>query len=361
MKLPPIHLTENLLEDETFVKTLKKHQGRFAFLTDTKVSSLYSKPFLHFMDHHELPCTLITFPMGEQFKTRQTKEIVEDQLYDKKFGRDTLLIVMGGGVVTDLGGFIAATYLRGIPYVSIPTSLLAMVDASIGGKTGVNLKGGKNIIGAYYVPQALFIDYQMLATLPDNQILYGSAEILKKALISDRHFYEFFEEHLEKWKQRDQDFLKKLITHSIKLKKKIVEKDVKERGERHTLNFGHTIAHGIEVLEDYQIPHGEAVALGMVVESFISQKLGYLKEEDFEAIYTLIKAMGFSLKLSSHVTSFAMQEVIARDKKSFNQKPRFVILNGIGKTVPFKGTFCTTVDDSLLEEVFGWMMAEFKR
>lgn len=359
MKQPSIHLTEDLLEDETFIKTLKKHQGRFVLLSDEKVGALYSEPLLHLMDEHEMQCSLITFPPGEKSKTRKTKEMIEDQLLAKKFGRDTLLIVMGGGVVTDLGGFVAATYLRGIPYLSIPTSLLGMVDASIGGKTGVNVKEAKNVIGAFYPPEALFIDYGMLSTLSDQQILYGSAEVLKGALISDHNFYEFLEEHVGHWKQRDHDFLRKVISQSIKIKKKVVEKDSKEGGERRVLNFGHTIAHGIETLEEYQLPHGEAVALGMVVEALISQKLGYLKEKEFEAIYALIKEMGFSLKLSSKVTTMAMQEAMTRDKKASDQKPRFVILDGIGKTLSYKGAYCTPIDEALLEEALGWMVAEF--
>lgn len=359
MKQSPIHLTRGLLKDETFIKTLKKHQGRFVLLTDEKIGSLYSEPLLHLMNDHELQCSLITFPSGEKSKTRKTKEMIEDQLLAKKFGRDTLLIVMGGGVVTDLGGFVAATYLRGIPYLSIPTSLLGMVDASLGGKTGVNVKEAKNVIGTFYPPEALFIDYGMLSTLSDQQILYGSAEVLKVALISDHHFYEFLEEHAGQWKQRDQDFLKKVISQSIKIKKKVVEKDSKESGERRVLNFGHTIAHGIETLEEYQVPHGEAVALGMIIEALISQKLGRLKEKDFEAIYALIKEMGFSLKLSSKVTTVAMQEAMTRDKKASGQKTRFVILDGIGKTLSYKGAYCTPIDDALLDEALGWMIAEF--
>lgn len=359
MKHPPIHLTRDLLEDETFLKTLKRHKGRFVLLTDEKVGSLYSRPLLDLMNEQGLPCSLLTFPAGEKSKTRQTKERLEDQLLAKKFGRDTLLIVMGGGVVTDLGGFVAATYLRGIPYLSIPTTLLAMVDASIGGKTGVNVKEGKNVIGAFYPPKELFIDYGMLSTLSDQEILYGSAEILKKALISDHHFYGFLEEHVGQWKERDQGFFKKVITQSIKIKKKVVENDSEEGGERRILNFGHTIGHGIETLEEYQLPHGEAVALGMIVESLISQKLGHLKEKDFEAIYTLIKKMGFSLKLSGKVTITAMKEAMTRDKKASHQKPRFVILDGIGKTLSYKGAYCTSIDEALLDEALGWMIAEF--
>lgn len=359
MKHTPIHLTEDLLEDEKFIKTLEGHKGRFVLLTDEKVGSLYSKPLLELMNELELQCSLITFPPGEKSKTRKTKETIEDQLLAKKFGRDTLLIVMGGGVVTDLGGFIAATYLRGIPYLSIPTTLLAMVDASIGGKTGVNVKEAKNVIGAFYPPQELFIDLSMLSTLPDKEILYGSAEILKHGLIADSALYELLEEQVDQWHVRDPHFLKKVVTQSIKIKKKVVEKDAKEGGERRILNFGHTIAHALETLEEYHLSHGEAVALGMIVEALLSLKLGHLKEKDFDAIYSLIKAMGFSLKLSNKITISSMRKVMQRDKKAADQKPRFVILDGIGKTLNYKGAYCTPIDEALLEEALGWMVAEF--
>lgn len=360
MKKHPLHLTGDLLEDETFLKTLKRHQGRFVLLTDDNVGTLYSKPFLSFMNEHALECAHVTFPAGESSKTRKTKERIEDELLAKKFGRDTLLITMGGGVVTDLGGFVAATYLRGIPYLSIPTSLLAMVDASIGGKTGVNVKEAKNVIGAFYPPNALFIDLSMLSTLPDRDILYGSAEVLKAALISDSQFYDYLEEHADLWNVRDQAFLKKVISESIKIKQKVVERDEKEGAERRVLNFGHTIAHAIETLEEYQIHHGEAVALGMIVEALIAHKMGHLKETDFDAITSLIKKMGFALKLTKKVTTPAMQEVILRDKKAAGQKPRFVILDGIGNVQSYKGDYCTSIDETLLEEALGWMIAEFR-
>jgi 3-dehydroquinate synthase len=166
-----LYTTYNLLEESHFLKAIQETNRRIALITDEKVGALYGKPFLSFLSQHEIPCEKITFPSGEKHKTRKTKEAIEDQLLAKKFGRDTLLIVMGGGVTLDLGGFVAATYCRGIPFLSIPTSLLAMVDASIGGKTGVNVKEGKNLIGAFHFPEALFIDFSMLSTLQDKEVL----------------------------------------------------------------------------------------------------------------------------------------------------------------------------------------------
>lgn len=358
---PPIYYENDLLSNEVFIKLLKKHSGRFALIADEKVASLYGKPFLTFMKKQELECHLVTFQGGEKSKTRKTKEEIEDQLLVKKLGRDTLLIVMGGGVTTDIGGFVAATYLRGVPYISIPTSLLAMVDASVGGKTGVNVKQAKNVIGAIYSPLAIFMDLSMLSTLPDSEILCGSAEILKAGLIADQHLFEELEEKIDRWKERNPDFLKRLITQSVKIKKKVVERDLKENGERRILNFGHTIGHAIEALEGYTLSHGEAIAMGMVVEAFIAHKMETLSASDFNAIYRLIRKMGFSLKISEKVTTISMKETMTRDKKAEEAIPRFVILDGIGKVHRFKGSYCSTLDDRILDEALGWMALEFRR
>ena len=276
-------------------------------------------------------------------------------------GRDTTLIVMGGGVATDLGGFVAATYCRGIPYISVPTTLLGMVDASMGGKTGVNVKSGKNLIGAFYPPKAIFIDLSMLATLPDKEILSGSAEMIKHGLIADKTLFNQLTEELKLWEQRDLDFFKTLVIENCKIKKKVVEGDFKESGERRILNFGHTIGHAIETVEEYSLSHGEAIAIGMIIEALISQKLGHLKETEFDAIYELIQTMGFPLKLSEKVTIEAMHRAMRQDKKAEGKIPRFVILHSIGKVESFKGAYCTSIEDSLLYEALGWMIAEFAK
>ncbi|MDJ0652338.1 MAG: 3-dehydroquinate synthase [Simkaniaceae bacterium] len=361
MAHPPIYFEKDLLNNEAFIKLLQKHVGRFALIADEKVASFYAKPLLTFMKKEAFECHLVTFQEGEKSKTRKTKEEIEDQLLAQKLGRDTLLIVMGGGVTTDMGGFVASTYLRGVPYILVPTSLLAMVDASIGGKTGVNVKQAKNVIGALYFPLAVFIDLSMLSTLPDAEILCGSAEILKAGLIRDKYLFEELEEKIGLWTDRNPDFLQRLISQSIKIKKKIIERDVKETGERRILNFGHTIAHAIEVLEGYTLSHGEAIAIGMVVEAFIAHKMQTVTASDFNAIYQLIGKMGFALKISEKVSTAAMKKTIMRDKKAEKGIPRFVILDGIGKVHRFKGSYCSTAKSDILDEALGWMVAEFQQ
>ncbi|MCB1114940.1 MAG: 3-dehydroquinate synthase [Chlamydiia bacterium] len=359
ISLPPVHWTSDLLGSEPFLKVLKGNKGPLVLISDDQVAPLYAPPLLDLLKSHDLQCALITFLAGESSKTRKTKETIEDALLAKKCGRDTLLIALGGGVVTDIVGFVAATYLRGISYLSVPTTLLGMVDASIGGKTGVNVSHAKNVIGAFYQPLAIFIDLSTLETLPDKELLAGSAEVLKYGLISDRALYDLLEEEVEEWTAREAAFLKKVVQKSIQIKQMVVQKDSLESGLRRILNFGHTIAHAIEALEEYALPHGEAVAIGMVIEALISYRLNHLKEEDFEAIYVLIKKMGFSLTLSHKVTTEKMKKALSLDKKSEKTVPRFVILDGIGKTLSFKGQYCTAIDETLLEEALGFMVAEF--
>ncbi|MCB1107838.1 MAG: 3-dehydroquinate synthase [Chlamydiia bacterium] len=356
-----MQLTDDLLEDEHFLKLLKKHPGSIALITDEKVASLYGESLLEELFSQEISCTLISFPGGEKNKNRRTKEKIEDALFEKGFGRDTLLIVMGGGVVTDIGGFVASTYCRGIPYISLPTTLLGMVDASIGGKTGVNVKQGKNLIGTFYPPVEIFADLSTLNTLPDPEMLSGSAEVIKYGLISERSILSTLEENIEKWKQRDLPLLKKVIHECAHIKKKVVESDQKEEGKRRILNFGHTVGHAIETLEEYTLSHGEAIAIGMIVETLISQKMGFIKEGDTDAIHSLFKEIGFPLTLTSKVTTQEMKKVMSHDKKGEGGLPRFVLLEKIGRVAPFKGSFCTHVDEEILDEALGWMIAECVR
>lgn len=354
-----IYFGYDLLEEDQFLETCQEMGKKFVVLTDEKVAKLYAEPLMSFLKKHELDCSLILMASGEEHKTRKTKEKIEDEMFAQKLGRDTCLIAMGGGVVTDVGGFVAATYCRGIPYLTIPTTLLGMVDASIGSKTGVNLKQGKNLIGAIYSPQAIFMDFSLLSTLPDQEMRNGSAEIIKHGLIADRHLFNALVEDLDKWRERDLIFLRKIIFESCQIKKKVVEADLKEAGIRRILNFGHTIGHAIEALEGYQASHGEAIAIGMIVESLISLKLGHLEEEAFDEIYRLFKILGFPLSLSEKVTISTMIDAMGHDKKALRSTARFVVLDGVGKVLSFKGEYCTTLEESLLREALGWMIAEF--
>lgn len=353
--LTEIFLKPHLLKEPLFFEKIKKLGSRFVLITDSIVEKLHAIEVLTEFEKHNLTTSLIVIAQGENHKTRETKAHIEDQLFALKMGRDTVLIALGGGVVSDITGFVASTYCRGIPYVILPSTLLSMVDACIGGKTAVNAGPYKNMIGSFYPPKMIGIDLQFLTTLPENQWRNGLAEIIKYGLISSCKIIDLLREKFSLWQQKDLSLATELILQSIEIKCRIVEEDPKEKGLRRILNFGHTIGHGIESLENYTIGHGDAVAIGMYMESFLSMKLAYLSTEDVEKLEELLLKCGFSLNLSSNITLESLKAVMMLDKKSVSQSPRFVLLEKIGKAHPFNGEYCTSVSDDILQETFDWM------
>jgi 3-dehydroquinate synthase len=325
-----------------FLKGLAPH---FAIVTDTGVAPLYGNRLQELLIQFGLTSYLFAFPDGEASKTRHTKECLEDQLLDKKMGRDTCIIALGGGVVTDLAGYLASTYCRGVSLVMIPTTLLGMVDASIGGKNGVNTPHGKNLIGSTYQPKKVWIDPSFLKTLPKEHIKNGVVEMIKHGLIADSLYFELLEKGVADIEVLNNDFLEKVIFDSCSIKSGIVARDPFEKGERHLLNFGHTIGHALEKLSFYALSHGEAVAIGMMVEGYIAVDRGDLKPEVLERIFKVLKSYQLPMKLPRLFTPEEMLQAMIYDKKSMKGLPRFVILKDIGQSGVFDGNFCTSVDE----------------
>jgi 3-dehydroquinate synthase len=231
-----------------------------------------------------------------------------------------------------------------------------MVDAAIGGKTGVNTRFGKNMLGTFYPADHVFIDPTLLDSLPQSQWTNGAAEVIKYALIRSLPLYEM----LKKWDPKDSAYLETILHACVLIKAEIVEKDFEEKtGLRRILNFGHTIAHGLELLEDYHLPHGEAVAIGMLVESYLSMQMGYLPLKIFQEIETMIRSFAFSLKLSTPPSLENLYLALARDKKSLKGTVRFVLLENIGTCHPFNGDYCVEVPKQILDEALTWMIAQF--
>ena len=281
---------------------------------------------------------IIEIKSGEKNKTLKTCEKIWKQLTDLNLDRKALLINLGGGVLGDMGGFCAATYKRGIDFIQIPTTLLAQVDASIGGKLGIDFGNFKNQIGVFCEPKAVFIDVEFLKTLPQRQIQSGFAEIIKHCLIADKAmFKELSKQKINTIspKNATQYFLK-IISHSVSIKKKIVSEDFKEQGIRQILNFGHTIGHAIESYFFITQPkinfllHGEAVAAGMLLESHISWKLGKISEKDFEEIAVFLKENYSKIKFSDDAYPIILENM-AQDKKNTSKNINCVLLEGIGK------------------------------
>src|SRR3989344_2770810 len=328
-----------------FIK--KNHSGKKVAVIMGEHTSRLHKPKLGKI-LSDLNPLFITVPSGESSKSREMKEEIEDNLLDHKFGRDSLIIAIGGGVIGDLAGFVASTFNRGIPVIHVPTTLLAMADSSIGGETAINTKHGKNLIGTFHQPDAVFVDMDFLETLPDDEFKSGLGEIIKQGIIQDKELFNFLEKHCKEILERKKDVLQHIIKRSIELKKQVFELDSHEMGLRQILNFGHTFGHALEAYYNYKIKHGFAVAIGMVVEARISAMTNSLKENEEERIRNMIKIFGFPMSDSAGTSK--IMELMVSDKKSKGNRPRFVLIDRIGKAKEKDGSFSFEVDSKVVEE-----------
>jgi 3-dehydroquinate synthase len=325
----------------------KNHKNKkIVVITDDNVKNICKTSILKALK----PDCLISIPAGEQSKTRKTKEKIEDELLKKKYSRDTLIIALGGGVIGDLAGFVASTYNRGISLIHIPTTLLAMVDSSIGGKTGIDTKHGKNLIGTIYQPDAVFADLELLNSLPKEEFLNGLAEIVKIAIISDKALFSFIEKNNKKILGKEKNALLHIIKKSIELKKDVVEKDEKESGLRQILNFGHTIGHALEADSNYKGKHGHYVSIGMAVESKIAVETKNLKQNENKKIISLLKKLNLPTQVDDNININKIIEIMKSDKKTRDQKPRFIILKEIGKVKTENDYFSFEVDENIIKK-----------
>jgi 3-dehydroquinate synthase len=303
---------------------------KVAVITNPLVNNLYGHYLEDSLKSADFNIHFIDIPDGEEYKTLETAVKIYDSLINFKMERQSFLIALGGGVIGDITGFVAATYLRGVPYVQIPTTLLAQVDSSIGGKTAVNHPKGKNLIGAFYQPRSVFIDIDTLKTLPREEVLCGIAEIIKYGVIRDRDFFEYLEGNIERLINLDEEVTTYSIKRSCEIKAEVVSRDERESGLRGILNFGHTIGHAVESLTDYRgYRHGEAVAIGMAYASRLSLKSGLCSSEDYERVVNLIKAADLPTAISG-LDADAIIDSLYLDKKVKEEKIRFILLNGIG-------------------------------
>ncbi|HET9384812.1 MAG TPA: 3-dehydroquinate synthase [Gemmatimonadales bacterium] len=241
----------------------------YAVISDSQVAKLYGDQLVHALRHAQL----FTFPAGERNKTRETWAALSDQMLAARFGRDSAVIALGGGVVNDVAGFVAATYLRGVPLVQVPTSLLAMIDSSIGGKTAVDVPAGKNLLGAFHQPRVVVVDPDLLGSLASVQLSAGLAEAVKHGVIADADYFAFLEAEYAAIFAKHAPALERLVRRSVEIKAEVVAQDEREQGRRAILNFGHTVGHAVEATSNYEVLHGEAVAIGMVYEGRLAELL----------------------------------------------------------------------------------------
>ena len=319
-------------------------------ITDHTVKKWYAVALKKHLQAEGLNAFICSFPAGDQYKNALTKSTLEEKMFTQHCGRDTLILALGGGVVGDLAGFIAATYMRGIPYVQIPTSLLAMIDSSVGGKTGINTTSGKNLIGAFWQPKAVITDLSLLATLPQKQLQNGLFEAIKIFLTCDNKYFDECDKKLNLLLKRDLNVLTRIVYRAVQLKAQIVAQDEEEKNLRMILNFGHTIGHALEQLSHYKILHGFAVGLGMLVEAKIAVLLGYLSDQAFEQIYTVMTRLGVNL---NDLKKFSATEIIRLtkfDKKNKQKKVQYILLAGIGSVEHENDHYARAVPDHIVRQ-----------
>lgn len=303
-----------------------------AIITDSIVGPLYAQPLAQSLQQAGIEPIVATIPAGEQHKNLSTLLPIYDSLLAKHMERSTPVLALGGGVVGDMAGFVAATILRGVPFIQIPTTLLAMVDASVGGKVGVDTAAGKNLIGAFHQPILVLADPLILATLPPVEIRGGLAECIKHDIIRDTAGFADLEKNILRALAGDVPYLTKLVAHNVAIKAKVVESDPYEKAERAHLNLGHTFGHAIEIVSHFKISHGQAVALGTTAAAFTAERLSLLTAQDRQRIKALLEKVNLpthGLDLDPDLVVQAMQT----DKKVRAGKIRFILPNGIGQAV----------------------------
>ncbi len=324
---------------------------RYALITDDVVAPLYAERVRAALGPVG-DVTMVAIPSGEENKTRAMWEYATDDLLDTGFGRDGVVIALGGGVVGDLAGFVAATYMRGVPFVQMPTTLLAMIDASIGGKTGVDTRAGKNLVGAFHQPAAVIVDPTVLATLPREQLRAGLAEALKHGVIADAVYFDRVADAAARLDSVDVagDAMLDLVARSIEIKADVVRRDERESGVRKTLNFGHTIAHAIERCANFTIRHGDAVAIGMVYESAIAEALTLAVKGTASRIRDAVERAGLPHERPRSITAEDVLAATRSDKKARESRVEYALPTRIGAMAGAERAWSLPVPDDVVLE-----------
>ena len=325
------------------VRELGMQGRRLCIVADSNVEAIYGAEVQNILEQSgcQMVCRFV-FPAGEEHKTLTVIQDLYEFLIRQQFDRSDVLIALGGGVTGDMTGYAAATYLRGIRFIQVPTSLLSMVDSSIGGKTGVDFKGYKNMVGAFYMPSLVYVNISALNSLDERQRASGMGEIIKHSLIRDKQYYKWLKEHREEVLALNAVAMTDMVFRSQEIKKQVVENDPKEKGERAHLNFGHTIGHAIEKALNFTMLHGECVALGMVASAFISVLRGNITKDELQCIKTLIASYGLPVRFNS-LNNEEIIENCFHDKKKEGNSIRFVLLDAVGS--------CYTTTDVTKEEM----------
>jgi 3-dehydroquinate synthase len=349
-------LIDTLIED--LKQGLVQNASKYAIISDSTVSPLYGQPILEKLLSNGFQAEIFSFPAGENSKTRETKAALEDQLLNRSYGRDCCIIAVGGGVVTDLAGFLAGTFGRGVSSLNYATNLLAAADASIGGKTGVNTPVATNLIGVFHQPRKIYIDLATWRTLPVREIRNGLAETIKHACIADADFFRFLEQNIEKVVSKqgelvlDRSVCERIAVKNCEIKYRVVEEDELESNLRQILNLGHTAGRALEAVSGYELLHGEAIAVGLVIQAQLAEKLGYLKHDESQRIIALLKRAGLPTEIPATITNRMLVDKMYTDKKVRSGRIRFVFQERIGSMKRFEdGSYSTPVEERIILEL----------
>ncbi|HIQ36716.1 MAG TPA: 3-dehydroquinate synthase [Desulfocapsa sulfexigens] len=329
----PIFIEDGIMENIGEDLAKRNIASRYVVLSDDYVAKLYGSTLMATLEHAGIKAEMLTFSRGEASKNLQVFADLSRKLAQLGLDRTSGLIALGGGVTGDLTGFIAATYMRGIPFVQIPTTLLSQVDSSVGGKTGVDIPEGKNLVGAFYQPKAVYIDTAVLTSLPAEEFLGGVAEVIKYGVIRDFEFYCFLEKNLDSILALHPAIIQEMIQTCCKIKAEVVAEDEREAGLRRILNFGHTIGHAVEAASDFSLIHGHAVAIGMVAALRLAVSSGLCKRKEAGRVATLIHTFGLPTEIPEGMDRERIKAYIKTDKKSVAGSVFYVLPTTIGKVI----------------------------
>lgn len=327
--------------------------ARYAVITDSRVAQLYGRAALAQLQDGGASAELLEFPAGEWNKTRDTWGALCDRMLAAQFGRDAAVVALGGGVVGDVAGFVAATYLRGIPYVQVPTTLLAMIDSSIGGKTGVDVPAGKNLVGAFHQPRLVVADLDLLASLAPAQLAAGMAEAVKHGVIADEEYFAFLEREEPAVTAKDPGVLERVVRRSVEIKAAVVTEDERDTGRRAILNFGHTVGHAVEVSAQYALLHGEAVAIGMAYEARLAEALGIAEQGTAARIRAVLDRYRLPLELPDSASVTGLVAAMRLDKKAREAAVHFALPRSIGAMHSDRQGWTVAAPEQTVREVLG--------
>ncbi len=346
----PIFFSESFLALHDAIKDINKSYSSFVIISDSNVGPLYVKEIKDVLEPFQKNILVCDFEAGETSKHIGTIQSFYKDMIEFGADRRTLVIALGGGVVGDMAGFTAATYMRGLDFVQVPTTLLSQVDSSVGGKTGIDFLGYKNLIGAFYQPEFVYINVSTLVTLPDREVSAGMGEVIKHGVIGDELYFTYLEDHVDEILGLDSQIMMETIEWSCKIKKGIVDQDEKEEGIRGLLNFGHTFGHSIERLKEFELIHGECVAVGMHGELVLASKLGLITSQEVLRVLNLIQSYKLPIMIDGLNTESIYQDMF-KDKKTTDKKLVFALIEKIGTSYLSKDTIDKTLIIESIEEI----------